>query len=229
MKAVERKEARQLRKQGFSLKEISRKIRCAKSSISNWVRDIPLTPGQIERLESKQDRARARAANHPNSPKRIWADIRNNLSDSACREMPAHCSSGVLRILGSALYWAEGNKADFNVINFSNSDPKMVALMMRFFREICKVPEGKFRGAVHIYPHLDVKKAVKFWSEATGIPLSQFHKTQFGISRASKNKRDTLPRGTFTIIVCDTRLKARLNGWIQGIEKWNSRALSSVG
>jgi hypothetical protein len=229
MKAVERKEARQLRLQGFSLKEISRKIRCAKSSISNWVRDIPLTASQIARLESKQDRARARAANHPNSPKRIWADIRKNLSVFACREIPAYCSPDVLRILGSALYWAEGYKADFNVINFSNSDPKMIVLMMRFFREICKVPDKKFRGAVHIHPHLDVKKAENFWSEVTGIPFVQFHKTQFGISKASKNKRDTLPLGTFTIIVCDTRLKARMNGWIEGIKKWNSRAVGAIG
>ena len=69
MRKIERKNARELRAQGLSLREIAERIECAKSSISEWVRDIQLTSTQIERLELKQDRARAKAANHPNSPK----------------------------------------------------------------------------------------------------------------------------------------------------------------
>lgn len=230
MRAKERKKARELRTQGFSLREIAEKIKCPKSSISEWVRDIPLTDEQIERLELKQDRARAKAANHPNSPKNVWATIRKNLYDSALQEVPGSCSKETLKVLGSALYWAEGYKVSINMINFSNSDPYMIALMMRFFKEICKVRKDKFRGMVHIHPHLDNLRATNFWSKISGIPVSQFHKTHFGVSKASKHKRDTLPLGTFRIVICDTRLRAKIDGWIKGIGKWsNLRALSSVG
>lgn len=230
MKAKERIEARKLRLQGFSIREIAERIQCAKSSVSEWVNDISLTSKQIERLKDKQDRARAKAANHPNSPKHKWAVIRDSIAEAAKKEIPCECSQDMLKIIGSALYWAEGYKASKNMINFSNSDPAMVALMMRFFREVCRVPEKKFRGLVHIHPHLDVQRAEKFWSDISGIPVRQFHKTQFGVSRASKHKRDTLPLGTFRIVVCDTRLKAKIKGWIEGIEKWDKiGAVGAIG
>ena len=230
MRVEERTRARRFRAQGLSLREISEKIKCSKSSVSGWVRDVPLTAGQIARLKSKQDTGRANAANHPNSPKQVWAQIRGDILNSAYKEIPTIPSSLLLKVVGTALYWGEGYKAVVNMVNFTNSDPKMVALMMKFFREICKVPKIKFRGAVHIHPHLDKIKAEKFWSKVSGIPLKQFHKTQFGISRASKHKRDTLPLGTFSIIICDTRLQSTIRGWIKGLEKWiDIRAVGAIG
>lgn len=229
MRSKEIKKARKLRLQGFSIREISKKIQCAKSSVSGWVRDIPLTAEQIERLKSNQDKGRAKAANHPNSPKQVWGKIRNDIIKAAEEEIPAKCPRGVLKLIGAALYWAEGYKVDANMINFSNSDPSMVALMMKFFKDVCNVPDTKFRGVVHIHPHLDKERAKKFWSKVSGIPVKQFHKTQFGISKASKHKRDTLPLGTFRVVICDTRLKAKIKGWIQGIEKWiDLRAVGTV-
>ncbi|MFA5115077.1 MAG: hypothetical protein WC469_03310 [Candidatus Omnitrophota bacterium] len=230
MRAKERKEARRLRAEGRSIREIAEHISCAKSSVSEWVRDIPLTDKQIERLELKQDRARAKAANHPNSPKNVWANIRKDINLSACKEVRRYCPPYTLKLLGSALYWAEGYKQSINMVNFSNSDPAMILLMMSFFRIVCKVREDKFRAIVHINPHLDSIKAERFWSNISRIPLKQFHKTQFGISKASKNKRDTLPLGTFRIVICDTRLKARIDGWIRGMQGWNNRgAVGAIG
>lgn len=230
MRAKERKEARRLRALGFSIREISEKINCAKGSISGWVRDIPLTEEQVARLDLKQDRARAKAANHPNSPKNVWANIRNSIITAAYKEIPEKYSAYVLKILGSSLYWAEGYKQTVNMVSFSNSDPSMIALMMRFFREICKVPKEKFHGAVHIHPHLDKDKSEQFWSRVSRIPISQFHKTQLGISKASKQKRDTLPFGTFCIVICDARLKSKIQGWINGIGRWSKfRAVGAIG
>ena len=230
MKARERNMARRLRSRGWSIRAIAKHIKCSKSSISKWVRDISLTTEQIERLKSIQDKGRAKAANHPNSPKHVWARIREDIIDSAAQEIPQKYSLYILKIIGSGLYWAEGAKADRNTVNFSNTDPYMVDLMMQFFRKVCKVPEVKFRGAVHIHPHLDLLKAESFWSRISGIPLKQFHTAQLAVSRASKNKRDTLPLGTFRIVISDTRLQSKIKGWIKGIEKWaDVRAVGAIG
>ena len=230
MRAIERAKARALRKHGLSIREIAASIPCAKSSVSGWVRDISLTNKQIERLKSNQDRGRAKAANHPNSPKQVWFRIRNSIIESALKDIPRGYSPEILKILGSALYWAEGYKATHNTVNFSNSDPGMIALIMKFFREICKVAETKFRGVVHLHPHLDKEKAEKFWSKISGITIKQFHKTQYGISKVSKHKRDTLPLGTFTIVICDVRLQSRIKGWIKGLEAWkNIGAVGAIG
>ena len=74
------------------------------------------------------------------------------------------------------LYWAEGNKKTED-IKFSNSDPSMIKFMMKWFREICNVPEKKFRIALHIHELLSRKNVEKYWSDLTGIPLKQFQKT----------------------------------------------------
>ena len=98
----------------------------------------------------------------------------------------------------------------------------MVALMMRFFREVCEVLETKFRGVVHIHPHLDAEHAKQFWSKISDIPLTQFNKTQIAVSKASQGKRDTLPLGTFRIVISDVRLKSRITGWIKGVAQWGT-------
>ena len=230
MKAEERKLARELRKKGWSLRAISKHTGCSKASISNWIRDIPLTDEQIAGLKSNQDKGRAAAAKHPNGPKMKWARIRKDISDFAEREIPLRYSTFVLKMVGIALYWGEGSKAGNNTVGFSNSDPTMIRLMMRFFKDVCDVKDSKFRGGVQIHPHLDIKKAEIFWSQISGIPLKQFHKTNIAVSRASKHKRDTLPLGTFKIVVSDVRLQSTIKGWIEGMKRWsNIRALSSAG
>lgn len=222
MKSEERQAARKLRQQGWSVGTIAKKIGCSKSSVSQWVRDIPLTPQQIHRLESNQASARAKAANHPNGPKHAWAKIRHEISSNASGEVASYCSDDVLKVVGSALYWAEGHKCGTSVVNFTNSDATMISLMMKFFRKICQVPEEKFRGALNIHPHLNTRKAERYWSNLTRIPLRQFHKTQTAVSRASQGKKDSLPLGTFRIVVCDVRLKSRINGWIEGMKGWGA-------
>ncbi|MFH1413589.1 MAG: helix-turn-helix domain-containing protein [Candidatus Omnitrophota bacterium] len=51
MKAEKIREAKELRRRGWSVRAIAQRIHCSKSSVSIWVRGIPLTTQQIERLK----------------------------------------------------------------------------------------------------------------------------------------------------------------------------------
>jgi hypothetical protein len=220
MKSEERKLARILRKQGKSLRFITAWVKCSKSAVSKWISDIRLTEEQIASLRSNQDRARAQAARHPNSSKQKWEKIRSAIRSSAEQDIPKRRSDEMLRVIGSALYWAEGYNASRNTVVFANSDPRMIKLMMLFFREICRVPSGKFRGKISIHPHLNISKAEGYWSKISGIPRKQFNKALIAVSRASQGKRDTLPLGTFRIIINDVYLCSRIKGWIDGLSRW---------
>jgi len=220
LRVQEKQKSRELRKKGWSVRAIAKETHCSKSSISRWVQDIALTSRQIEALKDSQDRGRAKAANHVNSPKHKWAVYRAGIIQKAVREVPAKTSIETLRILGTALYWAEGYNASRNSVIFANSSPEMIKVMMRFFREVCNVPGSKFRGKVCIHPHLDVVKASRFWSNISGISQRQFNKPLLAVSRASKGKRDTLPLGTFHIIISDVTCCSRIKGWIEGIKIW---------
>ncbi|NCO15578.1 hypothetical protein GW816_01870 [Candidatus Wolfebacteria bacterium] len=115
------------------------------------------------------------------------------------------------------LYWAEGGKSIRGIVRFSNSDPEMIKIIMAFFRKICRVPEEKFRGYIHIHPHLDYKKAEKYRSSIANIPLSKFYKTYRKMNRFSKNKKDNLPFGTFDVYILSTELFLKISGWARGI------------
>lgn len=220
MKAKERKRARELRSLGLSVGTIAKRIKCAKGSVSSWVRDIPLTAEQIQRLKSNQDKGRAIAANHPNSSRLRWARIRQQAIDIAREEVPPRGSLEDLRLIGSALYWAEGYMASRNSFVFANSDADMVKLMMRFLIKVCKIPLSRLRGKVNIHPHLDIKYAQQYWSRISGIPTRQFYRPLLAISKASKQKRQTLPNGTFCIIISDVNLCCKIKGWIEGVKRW---------
>jgi hypothetical protein len=122
-----------------------------------------------------------------------------------------------LFISGIVFYWAEGAKRTKGVVSFSNSDPQAIKLMMRFFRESCDIPENKFRGYIHIHPHLDPKVAEEYWSDISNISLTQFYKTYIKPHKYSLNKKDSLPYGTFDIIICNTELLLKIKGWIKGM------------
>jgi hypothetical protein len=133
-------------------------------------------------------------------------------------------ASRELRVIGATLYWAEGVRRHpirgGRRVAFSNADPEAIKVMMRLFRDICVVPEEKFRAQIALAPGIAAKRAVTFWSEQTQIPETQFTKVYNRLSQASKRKRprSRLPYGTAQRRMADTRLFYRMMGWIQGIQ-----------
>src|SRR3989338_97017 len=214
MKTEEKKIARELRSKGLSLNEIIAKTGFTKGSVSLWVRDIELTSEQKKKLSQKGltkesiEKRRTTRLNRENIRRQITID-------NAKKEIGA-ISLAELKLIGVMLYWAEGGKTH-GVARLSNGDPNVIKVMMEFFRKICNVPEKKFRGYIHIHPHLDVKRAEIYWSGVSGIPLNQFYKTYNKINKSSKKKRGSLPFGTFDIYVCNTELLLKIKGWIEGI------------
>ena len=215
MKLKEKNLALNLRKQGWSMNEIKDKLRVSKSSISLWVRNIKLTDDQKRALSQKGltkesiERRRATRLSRENARRQIIVD--------AAREEIDTLSELELKLIGVALYWAEGGKTNRGSVQLSNGDPRIIRLMMKFFKKICKVPKEKFRAHIHIHPHLNIKKAENYWSSISGIPLNQFYKTYSKPNKASQNKKDSLPFGTFDIYVHSTELFLKIKGWTEGI------------
>jgi len=214
MKAIEKKKALIMRSQGKSLKEISNELGVAKSSVSLWVRNISLTETQKHYLKEKglykEVRERQRQTRLANEKYK-----RDIIINKALREVPK-ISDRQLWLIGMMLYWGEGGKTQ-RTVRFSNSDPDLIKIMMLFFRDICKVPEAKFRAHLHIHKHLDYKEAERYWSKITGIEFPQFYLTYRKQSKASLGKKDSLPNGTLQIYVLDTNLFYKIVGWTRGI------------
>jgi len=207
--------ARQLRHAGYSYSEINKEVKVSKSTLSLWLRDIRLSDEQIKKLEGRQ------ISRHKAWEKKKKERIQKTkkILSSSMREAD-DLIDNPLFLSGLMLYWAEGTKYS-EAINFSNSDPIMIQLIMKWFREICNVPESKFRINLHIH-ELHIRKDVeKYWSQLTGIPLSQFHKSYIKPT-SLKHRKNILYEGTCLIRISDVNLFRRIMGWRMGVlEKFN--------
>lgn len=217
MKLKEKNLSRKLRKKGYSIREICKKTSFAKGSVSVWVRDIDLTEKQKQVLSEKG--TKKEIIEKRRTTRLIKENARRQIIVDKAEKNIENLSKKDLFIIGIVLYWAEGRKAKGGIVSFSNSDPRAIKLMMRFFKEICNVPKEKFRGHIHIHPHLDYKKAEKYWSNVSKMPLLQLYKTYRIPNKSSQNKKDTLPYGTFDIYICNTELFLKIKGWINGVCK----------
>jgi len=217
MKILERDTARALRKKGLSMNEIMQKTGYAKASVSDWTKDIILTKSQREKLsmkgrsiESIERRRKSRLFNESKKRQITTNKAKGDFSDLSERD---------LRIIGSVLYWGEGGKTKRGMARLSNSDPVIIKVIMRYFREICGVPDSKFRASVHTFAHANIKKTINHWVKISGIPKEHFYKPYIKPSTASLGKRETLPFGTLDIYVCDTKVFLTIMGWIEKISE----------
>ena len=124
-----------------------------------------------------------------------------------------------LQLIGTALYWAEGTKGvRSSVVEFVNADPRMIALVMRWFRRCCGVGEQKLRARVQLHDPTRRQEAEHFWSNVTQIPTQQFTQPILKISSTSRGKMgNRLPYGTLHIRIADVHLLTRIQGWIRGL------------
>jgi len=216
MKKEAQARARALRKKGISINDIAGTLGVSKGSVSLWVRDIKLTKEQraqnTARGFSRDAIEKRRIARITKTKKRhsaVFLDAQKEVSALTKKE---------LWLLGVALYWGEGTKTFKGNVSITNSDPAIIKIMMRFFREILNIPDHRFRCHVHTFAHKNAKLAEAYWSGVTRVPVGQFYKTYTKPSSASRQKRETLPYGTVGIYICDTALQLKMLGWIEGLK-----------
>ncbi len=217
MRKREKEAARQLRKEGKSIKEIERLIGVGRSSISVWVRDIQLSEKQKERLASRNLSIdvleRRRQTRFANGYKERYPFLLQGIADiDALNEID-------VLMLGLGLYWGEGSKTNRGIIELSNSDPRIIQMFVLFLTKVCKFERGQLRAHVSVHSHISFNTAEEYWSKISGISTTQFYRTSVQKSRAGKGERDALPYGTFSVSVNNTKMRIRLEGWIQGVYK----------
>ena len=222
---MKKNQAIKLRKKGLTYNKISQELSIPKSTLFSWFKDLP-------------DNEKIKKKNYSEAQK-IWSKTLTDYNLEKAKESKKRAAQEQkkatlsikkfndekLKILGAALYWAEGYKKSRWNLTFSNSDPEMIRIMMKFFLETCLVPLVKIKGQVQLHPNISQKKAEKYWQQISGIPIKQFRKPLIALTKSSKQvrNRNTLPYGTFRIIINDVHIVNHIKGWINGIIKQSSR------
>ena len=125
-----------------------------------------------------------------------------------------------LRIAGTMLYLAEGAKRS-KVVDFTNSDPRLITVFLAFLRRVCGISELRLRAHLYAYADQDVECLHGFWSERTGIPRSQFIKPYVRQLTPNVSHRK-MSVGLLHVRYSDIRL-------FQLIQRWGEEICESLG
>lgn len=211
-----------LRKEGKTYSEILKQIPVAKSTLSEWLRDVGLSKRQNQvlterRIEAGRRGGLARKRQRLENVEKIRLESLNSIKGISKKE---------LWIIGVILYWAEGTKEkDFRPgsgVNFNNSDPRMIKVFVKWLLESCKVSRDRITFEIYIHENSknDVQKAKEYWSKVTGFSMEKFGKVYF-----KKNKIKTIRRNTGDLyygllrvrVIASSTLVRQIAGWTEGI------------
>jgi len=199
-----------LRKQGLSYGEIARRLGIPKSTLSLWLKMIPLTDQQRTKLYTRQVGILNLGAQSQKHRREREVAL---IIERAQADIGKPISFDTYRLFGAALYWAEGSKG--RMFQMTNSDPNLILFWVRWLKKIYKIPANKLKARLNIYPQQNESHIKSFWSELLGIPLQNFGKSY--IKPLSTNyKTNNLYYGTIRIEVSkSTNLRYQVYGWTQ--------------
>lgn len=224
----DKNEALKLRLSGKSYNEISRILLIPKSTLSGWLADVTLSVEARERIQERVYSGSLRGLIKRNKNQTHQAIQRMRIARAQGRKEIGALTQGELKLIGIALYWAEGYKrplvrngkeVTYHPVALTNSDPNLVMIFLRFLREICLVKDEKIMADIRIYEHMNEENLLKFWRDITGLPKENVGKVYYGVSKSSMGKRpfNRLPYGTIQIRVSSTNLFHKIIGWIEGL------------
>src|SRR3990167_1070594 len=134
-----------LRKKGLSYSEILKEVPAAKSTLSLWLRNVGLAKRQRQKLTEKKRLAQIKGAQVRHDQRIEKSRIITNRAFQEIGEI----TERELKLIGAALYWAEGSKQkEHNVseqVMFSNSDPLMISVFLRWLVNICRISKQEHR------------------------------------------------------------------------------------
>lgn len=209
-----------MRQDGWSYSDISHQLGVSKGTLSAWLRDISYSPNATVRDRIKTGQGIYGVRRHE---ERITEA--QDLKIQGQLEV-GDVSQRDLWMLGIGLWLGEGSKT-LEQIRLVNSDPTIIRLFVRWLKEICELEDNNITLAMHLYPDSVETDCKSYWSNVTGLPLTQFRKTQID-RRLDKKlvKFGKSPFGTLHVTVVSNknldrgvRLHRRMMGWVAAATK----------
>ena len=221
-KTLEKETAIALRKQGKTYSEILKVVHVAKSTISLWFKEVGLSVPEKQRITE----ARIAASKRGGAAKRNQRIALQNKIRSLARSEIGVLSPRELFLVGVSLYWAEGNKEKEwrpgGRLGFSNMDPLMLSLFLRWLREIAKTPDDMIGFELYLHeshtPRL--QEVLEYWANKLGFCAEEC-KIRFKKTKITATNRRNTGENYFGVIRISVKqsstLLRKIAGWSEGI------------
>lgn len=212
--------ARELRTQGMDYEEIAAELGVAKSSVSLWVRDLPI-PARLS-YEERRRRAAAGVDRYWEAERPAREARRAAERSTAATEIGDLAEREIL-IAGAVAYWCEGGKTKpysrRERVIFINSDPDLIMFFIRFL-DVAGVSRDDMIFRLYIHETADVEAAQRFWIDLTGASPDQFRRPTLK-SHNPKTVRKNVGEQYRGCLKVDVRrsgaLYRKIEGWVSAI------------
>ena len=205
------------RAQGLSYREISSRLNLSKSTLSGWLKDVTLTPGQEARLEKRQQEnragfaARASAINHQRYKQARQAAYQSGAEVAArLPNVPE-----VDELAFALLYLGEGTKGQGKV-QVASMDVDILRFVCWALRHLYDIDEQRLSFRLNLVEPARSREKIliSWWAHALATVPGRFIKTQFDVrSTLRPPSRDY--RGVCTVTYSDTYLQRHILGLAQ--------------
>ena len=211
--------AETMRRQGHSYSEIRQVVGVSTSSLSLWLRDIPLTEEHRVAIEQRKLAGRARTTETLRGRRMAREQHTRETAAGQIEEL----AESELFVAGVVAYWAEGAKSKpwspSHRVIFTNSDPGMIRLFLAWLQLIGIGPE-RLSFAVSIHESADVEAAVGFWAGVVGVPPKRFMRTtlkRHNPKTVRKNVGATYHGCLVVRVTRSSELGRQIAGWFDGL------------
>lgn len=174
-------EIQRLRVAGLSIPEIVASTGEAKTTVTRYVKGVVIPSELVQRLREKQGGSKERARG-----------LRENVMEKALAQSSVMTDRERF-FLFVGLYWGEGTKKDFTIIN---SDPKLIQTSIVSLRAM-GISKERLSLSLRVHSDVSVAKAKHFWSTITGISESFIRRIEI----IEGKKKGKLPHGMCRIRV----------------------------
>lgn len=179
-----------MRQNGYSYNLILEQIPVSKSTLSLWLSGIPYKPNAQVQRRVNEGLLKSVMRRHKMTIKSI------ERAKKEASDLIGALNERDLLMFGLGIYLGEGAKSDRNT-RIINSDPRVIQLSILWLKKIFGITDKHFIVMIHLYPDCNEKKSLKYWQKITGLPSSQFQKTQIDTrTNKSQKKSRKLPHGT---------------------------------
>lgn len=165
-----REEARRLRREGWSLGEISKKLGPPKNTLTLWVRGIELTPAQQARIKEHELEVlteNQRLGGEYNRQARLSRiELQRKKAEAFLNSLDDIQRTN--HIAAAILYLGEGAKSE-GAFSLGNSNPQVVRYWMYLLRSSFDIDESKFSLQIMSRYDQDPTELAHFWSEVTSV------------------------------------------------------------
>jgi hypothetical protein len=189
----------------LTIDELAERLALSRSTIYYWVRDLPIPKSGSGGVWPEAARRKGTRA-----MQRKYRLLREVSYKEGLEEYERLAADPTFRDF-VGLYIAEGYKRDRNIVSIGNSDPAIVKLATRW---MCRLSEKPLVFWIQYHADQDLDKLREFWAGELVVEPNSIRMQRKSNSNQLTGRTWRSRYGVLTVRICETRLRARLQAWM---------------